>query len=62
MGRGLPKVFKSVINNISQVLNVLGESGSGVSCFITEFRNFAEVNSLSEDIKKPWLKSTLKEV
>ena len=37
-----------------------GESGSEVSDFILEPRNFAEVTKLSENIKKTWLKATLK--
>ena len=40
----------------------LGESGSEVSYFIPEPRNFAEVKKLSENIKKPWIKETLKEI
>ena len=40
---------------------MLGEYGSEVSYFIPEPRNFAEVTRLLEDIKKPWLKATLKE-
>ena len=40
----------------------MGESVSEVSHFIPEPRNFAEVTKLSENIKKPWLKSTLKEI
>ena len=38
------------------------ESGSEVSHFIPEPRNFDEVTKLSENIKKPWLKSTLKDI
>ena len=45
-----------------QELLPLGESSSEVSHFIPETRNFAEVTKLSENISKPWLKSTLKEV
>ena len=55
MGDGLHEVFKAVVNEISQVLPILGESGSEVSYFILELRNFSEVNRLSEDITKPWL-------
>ena len=40
----------------------LGESGSKVSHFIPEPRNFAEITKLSENINKPWLKATLKEI
>ena len=40
----------------------LGESGSEVSHFIPEPINFAEVTKLSENIRKPWLKETLKEI
>ena len=40
----------------------MGESGSEVSHFIPEPRNFAEVTKLSENISKPWLKATLKEI
>ena len=43
-----------------QVLPILGEYGSQVSYLIPESRHFAEVTILSEDIKKPWLKATLK--
>ena len=45
-----------------QELTALRESGSGVSYFIPEPRNFSEVKKLSENIKKPWLKATLKEI
>ena len=62
MGKGLHKVFKTVIKYILQDLPPLGESGSEVSHFITEPRNFAEVTKYSYDIKKPWLKATLKEI
>ena len=47
MGKGLNKVFKVVVNNISQALPILGESGSEVSYFIPEPTNFAEVTRLS---------------
>ena len=40
----------------------LGESGSKVSHFIPEPRNFAEVGKLSYSIKKPCLKANLKEI
>ena len=40
----------------------LGESGSEVSHFSPEPRNFAELTKLSENIRKPWLKATLKEI
>ena len=39
-----------------------GETGSEVSHFIPEPRNFAEVTRLAENIRKPWLKATLKEI
>ena len=60
MGKGLHKVFSTVVKDISKELTPLGESGSGVSHFIPEPRNFAEVTKLSENIKKPWLKAGLK--
>ena len=62
MGKGLHKVFKTVLKEISQYFPPLVESGSEVSHFIPEPRNFSEVIKLSYDIKKPWLKSTLKEI
>ena len=40
----------------------LGESGSEVSHFNPEPRNFSEVTKLSENIRKPWIKATLKEI
>ena len=55
-------MFKSVVNDISQVLPMFGDSGSEVPYFITDPRNFSEVTRLSYDIKKPWLKATLKEI
>ena len=62
MGKGLHKVFKAVANEIFQVLPILGESGSEVSYFIPEPRKFSEVTKFSENINKPWLKATLKEI
>ena len=40
----------------------LGESGSEVSHLIPEPRKLAEATKLSGNIKKPWLKETLKEI
>ena len=40
----------------------LRESGSEISHFILEPRNFAEVTVLSDDIKKSWLKLTQKDI
>ena len=60
MRKGLHKVFSTVVKEILQKLTDLGESSSEVSHFIPEPRNFAEVKKLSENIKKPWLKATLK--
>ena len=62
MGKCLHKVFKTVVKDIFQYLTPLGEYGSEVSHFIPESRKFAEVKKLSDDIKKPWLKATLKEI
>ena len=42
----LHKVFKAIVNDISQVLPIFGESGSEFSYSITEARNFAEVTRL----------------
>ena len=60
MGKGLHKVFSTVVKDILQELTPLGESGSEVSHFIPEPRNFAEVTKLSENNNKPCLKATLK--
>ena len=38
------------------------DSGSEVSYFIPEYRNFSEVTKFSDDIKKPWLKATQNEI
>ena len=62
MEKGLHKVFSTVVKEILLELTPLGESGSEVSHFIPEPRNFAEVKKLSDYIKKPWLKATLKEI
>ena len=62
MGKGLHKVFKTIVKEISQELTLLVESGSEVFHFIPEPRNFAEVTKLSENIKKPCLKPNMKEI
>ena len=62
MVKGLHKVSKTVIKYFLQDFPALGESGSEVSHFIPEPRNFSEVTKLSYDIKKPWLKATMKEI
>ena len=62
MGNFLHKLFKTVLQDISQDLPPLGESGSEVSHFIIEPRNFSEVTKLSENIKKPWIKANQKEI
>ena len=61
-GKGLHKVFSTIVKDISQERTNLGESGSEVSHFISEPRNFAEVKKLSENVGKPWLKASLKEI
>ena len=61
MGKGSQKVFKTVVKYISQDFPTSGESGSEVSHFIPEPGNIYEVTKLSDDIKKPWIKATLKE-
>ena len=45
-----------------QYLPPLSESGSEVSYFITEPRDFSEVTRFSDDINKPCLKETTKEI
>ena len=62
MGKGLHQVFKYVVNDISQVLPIFGESGSEVSYFIPKPINFDEVTRLSDDINKPCLKLYLKKI
>ena len=58
----LHKVFKAIVNELNNKLTYLGKSGSEVSHFIPEPRNFVEVTILSEDLKKAWLKATLKQI
>ena len=62
MGKGLHKVFSTVVKEISQELTALGESDLEVSHFISEPRNFAEAEKLSENIKKPRLKANIKQI
>ena len=61
MDKGLHKVFKTVVKDISQYLPPLGESGSEVPHFIPEIIIFVEVTKLLDDIKKPWIKETQKD-
>ena len=62
MGKGLHKLFKAVVNDISQALPILGESGSEASYLIPEPRKCTKVTRLSEDIKKPCPKENLRGV
>ena len=62
MEKGLHRVFSTIVLDISQELTNFGETGSEVPHFIPEPRNFAEVTKLSENIRKPWLKATLKKI
>ena len=56
----LQKLFSTVVKDILQELTPLGESGSKVYHFIPEPRKFAEVTKFSDNIRKPWLKATIK--
>ena len=62
MVKGSHKLFKAVCNGLSESIPIMVESGSGVFYFIPEPGNFAEVTRLSSDIRKLWLKTTLKEI
>ena len=62
MGKGLHKVFANVVKEILTDLPLLGESGSKVSHFIPEPKNFSKVTKLSDDIKKPWLNTNEKKI
>ena len=62
MVKGLHRVFSTIVSEILQELTNFGETGSELSHFISEPRNFAEVTRLAENIRKPWLKATLKEI
>ena len=60
MGKCLHKLFKAVVNEIFQFLPILVESGSEISYFIPSPRKISKVTRLSEYIKKPWLRESLK--
>ena len=62
MGKGLHKLFKTFVKEILQGLTHLGKSGSEVSHFIPEPRNFAEVTKVSDEIMTPWLEANLKQI
>ena len=55
-------MFKTIVREISQDLPTLGESISEVSYFVPDTRNFSELTRLSDDMNKPWLKATEKEI
>ena len=61
-GKVLHKVFSTIVKEILQEWTNFGESGSEVSHFIPEPRNFAEVTKLSNDINQPWLEATQEEI
>ena len=60
MVKGLHKSFEAVVNELQNALPTLEESGSEVSHFISEPRNFSEVRRLPVNVKKYWLKATIK--
>ena len=62
MGKGLHRVSSTIVSEISQEITNFRESASEVSHFIPEPRNFSEVTKLAENIRKPWLKATLKDI
>ena len=62
MGKGLHRVFRTIVLEILQEFTNFGETGLEVSHFIPEPRKFTEVTRLAENIRKPWLKATLKEI
>ena len=62
LGKGLQKVFYTVVKENFQYLPTLVSSDFEVSYFIPEPRNVFEVTMLSDDINKPWLKETQKEI
>ena len=62
MGKGFHKIFTAIVNELSEALPILVESGSKISYFNPEPRIFSKVTRLLEDIRKPWLKETLKEI
>ena len=59
MGKGLHKLFKTVVKEIYHELTPLIESGSEVPHFIPEPRNFSEVKKLLDNINKPWLQCVI---
>ena len=62
IGKRFTQSFQYYCIGDFQELTNFGETGSEVSHFITEPRNFAEVTILAENIRKPWLKATLKDI
>ena len=62
MGKGLNNAFEDFENELNNSLPNLGESGSEVSRFISEPRNFAEVARSPADVKKSWLEVNLEEI
>ena len=57
MGKGLHKIFSTIVKEILQELTNLGESGSEVSHFIPEPRNFAEVKKIVRKYQKTFIES-----
>ena len=59
MGKGLHKLFKTNINEISIALPIMYEFRIKISYFIPVTINFTEANRILKDIKKLWLKLTM---
>ena len=51
MGKGLHKVFKTLVKDILQEFQYLVESGTEVSHFKSEPRKFTEVTKKPDDLK-----------
>ena len=62
MGKVLHKFFKDFLNKLNNALPNLGEPVSEVSHLLPEPSNFSEVIRFPADIKKAWLKTTLKSI
>ena len=62
LGRGVHRLFRTIAREVNKETPEMGEQGSEVAPFLPEPRNFAEVTRLPAEVKKPWLRATLKEV
>ena len=62
MGKGLQKVFKTVVKDISQYYHLWENLVQKFPISFQNLETLMKLKKLSDDIKKPWIKATKKQI